>query len=82
MKKVLWENGVKISFGVLGIIYFLYLKRYIIQEWGIYQMKKKERDINTNKIQFFEDHENVKYILDEEKNKRYKREFTYKKEEQ
>ncbi|SBT76982.1 conserved Plasmodium protein, unknown function [Plasmodium ovale] len=81
MKRFLWENGVKISFGVLGIIYVLYLKRFLIQEWGIYQMKKKERDINTNKVQIFEDNENVKRILQEEKNKKYKREFNYNKKE-
>ncbi|KJP86413.1 hypothetical protein AK88_03966 [Plasmodium fragile] len=77
MKKFLWENGVKVSFGVLGIIYFLYLKRFLIQEWGIYQMKKKERDITTNKIQIYEDHENVKHILDEDKSKTHRRAFDY-----
>ncbi|SCP04428.1 conserved Plasmodium protein, unknown function [Plasmodium ovale] len=81
MKRFLWENGVKISFGVLGIIYVLYLKRFVIQEWGIYQMKKKEKDINTNKVQIFEDNENVKRILEEEKNKKYKRVFNYNKKE-
>ncbi|GAW80872.1 hypothetical protein PGO_090700 [Plasmodium gonderi] len=81
MKKFLWENGVKVSFGVLGIIYFLYLKRFIIQEWGIYQMKKRDRDVNTNKTQIYEDHENVKHILDEEKNKIHKRVFNYRKKD-
>ncbi|CDU18168.1 hypothetical protein YYC_04692 [Plasmodium yoelii 17X] len=81
MKKALWENGVKISFGALGIIYFLYLKRYLIQEWDIYQTKKRERDVNTNKVQFSEDNENIKFILDEEKNKTYRRKLDYNKRE-
>ncbi|CXI45796.1 conserved Plasmodium protein, unknown function [Plasmodium berghei] len=81
MKKALWENGVKISFGALGIIYFLYLKRYLIQEWDIYQTKKRERDVNINKVQFSEDNENIKSILDEEKNKTYRRKFDYNKRE-
>ncbi|CRG99970.1 conserved Plasmodium protein, unknown function [Plasmodium relictum] len=81
MKNKLWEKGVKFSFGVLGIIYFLYLKRFVIQEWGIYQAKKKERDINTNKIQITESDKNVREILEEEKkNKKYKKEFNYHKD--
>ncbi|CRG96152.1 conserved Plasmodium protein, unknown function [Plasmodium gallinaceum] len=81
MKSGLWEKGVKFSFGILGIIYFLYLKRFVIQEWEIYQTKKKERDINTNKIEINECSENVRDILEEEKkNKKYKKKFNYHKD--
>ncbi|EWC76002.1 hypothetical protein C923_03286, partial [Plasmodium falciparum UGT5.1] len=69
----------KVSFGVLGVLYFFYLKRFVIQEWDIYKVKKKERDITMNKIKIHEDNENVKYILDEERNKKkYIRTFDYK----
>ncbi|VWU50907.1 conserved protein, unknown function [Hepatocystis sp. ex Piliocolobus tephrosceles] len=77
MKIFTWENGIKASFGVLGIIYFLYLKRFVKQEWEIYQVKIREKDINTNKVQIGEDHENVKRILEEERSKKYKRTFNY-----
>ncbi|KYN98738.1 hypothetical protein PGSY75_1110000 [Plasmodium gaboni] len=79
MKKGLIETGVKVSFGVLGVLYFFYLKRFVTQEWDIYQVKKKERDISMNKIKILEDNENVKCILDEERNKKkYIRTFDYK----
>lgn len=79
MRKNLWENGIKVAFGALGIVYFLYLKRFIIQEWDIYRTKKKEIDIITNKVQINENSENVKDILAEEKNnKTYKRQIEYK----
>ncbi|KOB60013.1 hypothetical protein PFHG_01774 [Plasmodium falciparum HB3] len=69
MNKGLIETG-KVSFGALGVLYFFYLKRFVIQEWDIYKVKKKERDITMNKIKIHEDNENVKYIVDEERNKK------------